>query len=109
MNPPTTGGEEKLQTIANYVLLLPIAQQVDSNLEVSYWDSSEQNWARDNIEEVSFDPITRKVAFYSVRLSYFSITQPKTLELPYHYWIVRPKAPHADGNQEVEVQVKTTR
>ncbi|CAD7961893.1 unnamed protein product [Amoebophrya sp. A120] len=62
-------------------------------------------WSTEHISEVQFDENTRKISFYSLRLGFFSITQPKNLEFPYSYWIIRPKFPGG----EVELQLKTTR
>jgi len=84
--------------------------------EVSIWEPLPSNdddgegtttghWSTEHISEVSFDENTRKVSFYTLRLGYFSVTQPKSLEFPYSYWIMRPKFPGG----EVELQIKTTR
>ncbi|CAD7960864.1 unnamed protein product [Amoebophrya sp. A25] len=77
--------------------------EVDSPV-VSIWDAGEHNWSQEHISDINFDEDTRKISFYTLRLGIFSITQPKTLDFPYSYWLCRPKA-----LGDVELQLKTTR
>jgi len=81
---------------------VPSTVLLEDKIKVSYWDG--ENWARDHITDVNFDPLNRRISFYSLRLAPFAITQPKGLDLPLVYWILRP-----NSAEQVEMQVKTQR
>jgi hypothetical protein len=60
---------------------------------VSWWDAQNEKWSTEGITEITWEPDSRKVIFYSARLASFSITQERYLDLPYKYWSMRPVAP----------------
>lgn len=43
--------------------------------------------------DITWEPESRKISFYSQRLAAFSITQERHLDLPYQWWNIRPIAP----------------
>lgn len=71
---------------------------------ISWWDAQAEFWSTVGITEISWEPETRKISFYSARLAAFSITQERHLDLPYKHWCMRPTAP-----QTVELSVQASR
>lgn len=79
-------------------------KSAEKNPTVSWWDPAVDKWSTENITEISWEPETRKISFFSQRLAAFSITQERHLDLPYQWWCLHPIAP-----LQVELVVQAAR
>lgn len=72
--------------------------------QVSWWDTSTQDWSSENITDVNWDSEARKISFYSLRLAAFAITQPTILDFPFRRWKFQPA-----GSDTVKLYLESQR
>jgi len=62
--------------------------------QVGWWDSAKQDWSTVGISEVKVETVASGengvLRFHTVHVGHFRIVQPRNLDIPYHYWEVKP-------------------
>ena len=62
--------------------------------QVGWWDSAKQDWSTVGISEVKVETVASGengvLRFHTVHVGHFRMVQPRNLDIPYHYWEVKP-------------------
>jgi len=84
--------------------VVPKTALVCPDPQVSWWDPNNLEWSTENVTDINWDPETRKISFFSLRLAAFAITQPTILDFPYKMWKFQPI-----GNDTVKLELECAR
>ena len=62
--------------------------------QVGWWDEKKQDWTTNGISEVKVETVASGengvLRFHTVHVGHFRMVQPRNLDIPYHYWEVKP-------------------
>lgn len=70
---------------------------------VGWWDAEQGVWSEEEVAGIAFDATARQLTFSTLHLAPLALIQPRTADLPYTGWQLRPTGP-ASALLQVDTQ-----